>query len=93
MRERALRALHLVDDDVLDLAARQIRDRAERQLRQFLQDLPTNFAQDGERRLMRDGKRVRIEDAAQKIADKRGEAQQKNLIPLHTPSCQKRREE
>ena len=93
MRERALRALHLIDDDMLDLADRQIRDRAERQLRQFLQDLPANFAQNGERRLMRDGKRVRIEDAAQKIADKRGEAQQKNLIPLQPSSCQKRREE
>ena len=92
MCERALRALHLIDDDMLDLADRQIRDRAERQLRQFLQDLPANFAQDGERRLMRDGKRVRIENAAQQVADERGEAQQKNLILLQPPSCQKRRE-
>ena len=93
MRERALRTLHLVNDDVLDLADRQIRDRAERQLRQLLQDLPANFTQDGERRLMRDGKRVRIENAAQQVADERGEAQQKNLIPLQATSCQKRREE
>ena len=79
MRERAFRALDLVDKDVLDLTRRQIHDRAERQFRQLLEDLPANLAQDGKRRLMRDGKRVCVESAAQKIADEGGEAQQPKI--------------